>query len=553
MNVESKEVELKLQVPRDCLRNLQAHPSFHDLLRVPAREEMLVSVYFDSEKFSLRDHGISLRVRHVGNRKIQTLKIINPLSCRYFERSEMEQEITGDLPNLDFAADTQLRPFLTNELRNTIKPIFETRVQRKTYRIGGQDSDIEMAVDDGQIVAGNSTQPLSEIELELKRGNPAELFKFAQLISAVVPAQLAVQSKAERGYGLIEHRALGGALADDVMLAPGLSAAEAFRSIGHTCLLHLIANQVPVIERDPKAVHQMRIALRRLRVAISVFSDIVSDDQVEKIKAQLKQFGRELAQARDLEVLIAEVLRPFRRQYPKEEGFIRLNRTFGRQRTKAYKHAAEVIGSDAFRKFVIDCAVWIEAGPWTADADTLAAERARRPAIIHAAEQMSARRKKCRKLGRTIDHLDPGQLHELRIRFKKLRYTAEFFESLYTDHRLRKACKKFLMETRNLQDSLGGLNDVTTRSALFAELMTRKEPASARPGSRQRAFAAGLIVGHQESQMAQLMKRAIKAFSKLDKVKPFWKVPAAGSLWQTREGLTASTEIRVLEKSPELA
>jgi CHAD domain-containing protein len=212
-----------------------------------------------------------------------------------------------------------------------------------------------------------------------------------------------------------------------------------------------------------------------------------------------------------------------------------------------------VIGSDAFRQFVIDCAVWIEAGTWTAGADTLAGERARRPVTIHAAEQMSTRRKKCRKLGPTIDHLDPGQLHVLRIRVKKLRYTAEFFESLYTDHRPYKACNKFLAETRNLQDALGGLNDVTTRRALFADLMTRKERATARLGSRQRAFAAGLIVGHQESQVAQLTKRAIKAFSKLEKVKPFWKVSAALPLQLIHDGLAANAEMRVLEKSPGIA
>ena len=230
-----------------------------------------------------------------------------------------------------------MRPLLTDALRSTIKPVFETLIQRKAYRIEGSDSDIEMAVIIGQIVAGSSVLPVSEIELELKRGNPAELFKLARLISAVIPAQLATRSKADRGYDLVDQVAPCGVLAKDVKLAPGVSTAEAFRTIGHTCLLHMIANQAPVIACEANAVHQMRIALRRLRVAISVFSDIVSDNQVEHIKTQLKQFGRELAQARDLEVLVAEVLIPFRKLHPKDKGFVSLNRTFGRERANAYQ------------------------------------------------------------------------------------------------------------------------------------------------------------------------------------------------------------------------
>ena len=107
MTDEAKEVELKLQVPSDCLRALDAHPKFHDLLSTPAREQSLKSVYFNSEKFDLRDRGISLRVRHIGDRKIQTVKIANLPGGRYFERSELEQEITSDLPNLDFAANSR--------------------------------------------------------------------------------------------------------------------------------------------------------------------------------------------------------------------------------------------------------------------------------------------------------------------------------------------------------------------------------------------------------------------------------------------------------------
>src|SRR5512139_331763 len=85
---ETKEVELKLQVPRECLQDLRAHPSFHEFLNVPPREETLVSTYFDSDNFDLRQNGISLRIRQIDGHKIQTVKVIDPHDGRYFERAE---------------------------------------------------------------------------------------------------------------------------------------------------------------------------------------------------------------------------------------------------------------------------------------------------------------------------------------------------------------------------------------------------------------------------------------------------------------------------------
>lgn len=526
MGIESKETELKLEVPRERVAELQAHPAFRELLKTPARDETLVSVYFDSDNFDLRDHGVSLRVRHIGDRKIQTVKTAGQPD-RYFERSEFEKEISGDLPDLGFAADSSLAPILTDAVRDGIKAVFETRIHRTAYQIGGDDWDVEMVLDEGQIVAGDASVPLSEIELELKRGDPDKLFKLASAINDIVPAQLSIRTKADRGYDLLEQRPLAAALAGDIALSAGLSAAQAFKAIGHACMRHIIANQTPVIARDPEAVHQLRIALRRLRVAISVFSDIVDDNRVAAIKSELKWFGRELAPARDLDVLMTEVLKPLRKQHPGEPGLLSLAKTFSRDRGKAYKRAQDAIGSDRFRKFVLDCAAWIEAGPWTVSVDMLAFRRRRLPAEIHAATQLSARRNKCRKMGRAIEELAPQQLHDLRIQFKKLRYTAEFFETLFTQKKQKKRSKQFLAALRKLQNSLGGLNDVTTRRALFADMMLRKERASARASGRQRAFAAGLIVGHQESQIEHLLRRSIKAYGKLEKIKPFWKIPAS--------------------------
>ena len=77
-------------------------------------KETLVSVYFDSDEFFLRDHGLTLRVRHIGDKRIQTIKSAEHGT---FERSEWEQTIEGDQPDLALVTDTALGPLLTDDIR----------------------------------------------------------------------------------------------------------------------------------------------------------------------------------------------------------------------------------------------------------------------------------------------------------------------------------------------------------------------------------------------------------------------------------------------------
>ena len=296
MDSKAKEIELKLRVAPQDIAVLRNHPHFAGALHNPTNDT-LISVYFDTDGLFLRDHGVTLRVRHIGEKRIQTIKTAD-YGSGYFERSEWEQAIEGDQPDLTGVMDTALGPILTDDVRNALKPIFETRIERTAYHLSGNDTDIVMAVDEGQIIVTGSSCPVSEIELELKHGNPAELFKVARAISDIVPAQLDVKSKSERAYDLIEKTPVAAEMACDPELSAVMSAGRAFTLIGRSCLRQLVANEPATIKRDAEALHQMRIALRRLRAAISLFSDVVSDNRVETIKTELRWFGQEFGLAR---------------------------------------------------------------------------------------------------------------------------------------------------------------------------------------------------------------------------------------------------------------
>src|ERR1700688_5320942 len=118
-----KETELKFEVTPGDLRKLRMARS---LQRKSPNEENLVSVYFDTPKHTLARNDVTLRVRHNGDKGLQTIKsggLANALS-----RGEWEQEIKGDFPSLRKARDTALAPLMTKKLKRGLRPLFETRI-----------------------------------------------------------------------------------------------------------------------------------------------------------------------------------------------------------------------------------------------------------------------------------------------------------------------------------------------------------------------------------------------------------------------------------------
>src|SRR5262249_59320968 len=112
-------------------------------------------------------------------------------------------------------------------------------------------------IDKGKVEAGRQSSPLCEVELELKRGETAELFKLARMLADEVPVQLAVKSKAERGYALIAGEPPEAVKAAPVALTPDCSRQAAFQAITRACLRQLVANQPATLPRGPQAFHQL--------------------------------------------------------------------------------------------------------------------------------------------------------------------------------------------------------------------------------------------------------------------------------------------------------
>jgi inorganic triphosphatase YgiF len=156
------------------------------------------------------------------------------------------------------------------------------------YPIQRGGSEIELTIDKGTVAAGRQSSPICEVELELKRGEAAELFKFARALAEQVPVQLAVTSKPERGYALVVVKQTVAVRTAPIAIPPDATCQAAFKTSARACLHQIVASQNLTRNGDPGGVHQTRVGLRRLRAAISLFGGMLRDLQCATIKRELK-------------------------------------------------------------------------------------------------------------------------------------------------------------------------------------------------------------------------------------------------------------------------
>lgn len=510
-----KEVEIKLELAPASLPALKRLSLLQAAKRTQKRAAQ-VSVYFDTEKQTLRKKGLMLRVRRQGGHYTQTIKAITDPGS--FERNEWETDVGGKNPNLEHAKGTALEPLLTNKLRRRLKPLFETRVQRTVYSVGNGAHAIALAVDQGAVETGTKSLELCEIELELEQGRIEELFDNARELTKALPARLGLKSKSERGYELIDGKQDFPVKAIEIKLASGTNARGAFRLVALACLKQVIDNEPAVLKGDPEGVHQMRVGLRRLRAAMSLFAALLRDSQTAAMKTELKWLTSELGPARELDVLVNRVVAPVKKQHRRWRGMPSLSQEIAKRRGAALARAREAVESVHFRSLTVDVAAWLHTGQWTEPQDDLTHDQGDVPIEEFAVEQLRRRWRKVRKKGRALAELDERARHKLRIQAKKLRYATEFFGGLFANKRAVKRRDRFLAALEDLQDALGDLNDIAVHEKRIAAI-----GAGQQRSNPSRVFAAGLLTGREDARLEAAMDLGTKAYAAFAKIKPFWR------------------------------
>lgn len=250
--------------------------------------------------------------------------------------------------------------------------------------------------------------------------------------------------------------------AEHVRVNSNMSVGHALAATLTACTRHIRANVYGAKrDQDAEYLHQVRVGVRRLRAALSVYRDVMPPEKRRIIGRALRGFEHRLGPVRDWDVFVGKLDRGEYIIGGRPQDFSELIELSKSRRLEAHDRLAKTINVTELRKLL--CA-----------AKHLAVSRRgapplRMPIQDFAIQVLERRDRTARRLGRRIRSLDATELHRLRICVKKLRYASEFFGGLW-----RKAATKPYMELlKQLQDELGEIQDAVSAEHLIAEV--RKE------------------------------------------------------------------------------
>lgn len=485
------ETELKLQVPAAAL------PALERELSAGGRSATvrLRAVYFDTADRRLARAGLALRLRVEGRRRVQALKGRGPAGD-VLGRFEHEVLLPHESPmvvdptrHAGTSAGTRLAELLADGA--PLQEVFRTDVRRRMRRLRSRGGTVELALDRGEIVAGERRLPLAEFEIELLQGDPRAVLDVARRWSARHGLWPDLRTKAERG----ERLAAGDAgspprKAEAPTLDPDAGEPAAFAAIVGACTAHALANasQIASGAFEPEHVHQLRVGLRRLRSAFRLFEGFAPEGLDERAAALFRRLGA----ARDRDVLEASVLPALR--------------AAGAPLAELPPAAPSAESPEAVLRERASAALWLDLLALSRAPTAGAAESNAVPLRESYAARLAREHRRVRRDARRFDELDDAARHALRKRAKRLRYAVEFGASLYR----AKAVDRYLAALRPVQDALGLLNDLQVARTVF-------EPLCEHDGRAW--FALGWLAARREAVLAEC-RGALRAFRG---TKPFWR------------------------------
>ena len=517
--MDDREIELKLQIAAEDMARLRRNPALRAMTDGRPVTRRLRSVYFDTPRLQLWKKRVTLRLRQIGKRQVQTIKANGVGRVGVTDRNEWETDVNGDSPDLAAACEPLVAELLQkSKVKRRIAPAFETDIRRTTRQLkapgGGR---IELAIDVGEIRRGDSWLSISEAELELKRGRPGQLYDVARMLNDVVPVRIGAASKAERGFSMLTGQPPRPSRASPLVLDPAMSTDDAFHDVVCACVDHLMRNEAPFVQaRDPDGVHQMRVALRRLRTACSVSGDLVASPETEAIEDEARWLSGALGLARDLDVFVDGVLAGVLAAKGKDKRLLALRDAAIALRDASRREALHAIGSPRYTAFLLRLGAWAADRRWRREGDNAQQALLAAPVTEAARRMLERRYRKLARLGRRIEDLDEADRHRLRICVKKLRYAGAFFASLYA----KKPTTAFLTQLSVLQDSLGALSDGVVARAVMEQIV-ENPPANGREKDLQ--WAVGMVTGWHDRQANKKWSKVARQWQSLRKQPKFWR------------------------------
>lgn len=505
-----REFELKFSTDAAGLRRVLALELFAGFQTSRARR--YITTYFDTETGRLLQNSISLRLRQISHsRNVMTFKGPIPGQSSGFERLETEIAIGNRGFDLNLF-EPAIQDLIAHQTQGAaLIPRYCTDFRRRTIEVPFGRSLLEVSLDAGAFIHGETTYPLHEVEIELRSGDRAEAVEFAKTLALQGDLSLATISKAERcallaGLPLPLHRSAGSPL------QPEHSLDAAIGIILSQCLQHFIDHIQPFrSERSATSIHQMRVGLRRLRAALKIFSKSFPESGFRHFAGRARILASGLGEARDCDAFyhlafdetLAHSFRPDDSAHLKE-GLLRL-------REDARQRAAALIESHETLTFILDMQAYLLRRGWRGEVADEQFLIMAGPAADFARKYLEHLFRQARKRGKKLLELSDEDRHEFRIALKNLRYNADFFASLFGG---TKTTKAWFEDLRQLQDLLGVHNDLANAQSMMERI---KDFA---PGDF--SGSAGFVLGWHACNSQTADRHIAKAWRRLKRQTAFW-------------------------------
>jgi CHAD domain-containing protein len=360
-----------------------------------------------------------------------------------------------------------------------------------------------MALDMGRVEAGGRTQDFCELELEIIAGPTYALFDLALNMAVKTRLWPSSQSKADRGFALLANQIPSPIKAESGLTLLGLSVGQALSAIVGESLGQILHNGALIVQgREVEALHQLRVALRRLRAALGLFKVVAGDEALFEIRPRLRHLGQIMGRARDLDVLIARI-KTF------SEPSAHLQEALIKDRGTAYDEVCQVLNSHDYSQLILKLMAWTECGNWRQDPWPHSEQRDQ-PVINYADQALKRLRRKLKRDGKGLAQLSATAQHRVRIRAKNLRYGMELFGSLYPDGLSDQ--RRLIGAVKRVQDRLGALNDRSVGEALLR--VHAQGPC---------AFESAKVLANLSKGQANGAVRAEQALKAALALPPYWK------------------------------
>ena len=360
------QVELKLASSADDLRQLEQALLDMSGDRPPERTT-LTSTYYDTAAGKLRRDGLVLQVRKQNGRYTQTVNREAGAGEGHLSCSNWEDVIEGEWP--DLRAPNSGAHLLEAVREAELRARFTT-VMRRTLFILEPDGSTEIAgaVDEGEIRGAESehTEPICEVGLLLRRGDPAALYGTARRLLEIAPLRIEVRSKAERGSRLLESPTVKPQAQHFLPfdLKPEMTIEESLQHIGDSCLALVLRNEPAALADLPDGVHQMRVAVRPLRSVVTTMKRMLPPEQYKWVSGEMKWIAGVRGPARNWDVFFSSLLAPLKSVSLSEQNLDELCRVTEQERLSAHEGANAAIRSPQYTAALLRLMQWFASSNW---------------------------------------------------------------------------------------------------------------------------------------------------------------------------------------------